>query len=100
MLPPLVDGGYHIIAELDSKQQVADSNRANNTVASGALIQVSVPTLTLGTSISGTITNGQDLYYRVLTTPGESVALAANVRRVDRGRVRSQLQPTAYAFVV
>jgi len=74
VVPNLADGNYHIIAELDSKQQVADSDRANTIVVSGNPIEISVPTLAADASVSGSISAGQDIYYQVTTSPGQSLS--------------------------
>ncbi len=75
-LPGVIDGNYHVLVEADSQKLVLDSNRSNNVVATPPL-SVSIPSLSLGTPVSGTIASGEDLYYRVTVPPGEDVQLAA-----------------------
>jgi RHS repeat-associated protein len=77
-LPALADGGYHVIVLADSRGLVPDPNRPNNTGVSSATIAVTVPVLTLGTPLTGTIANGQDLYYRLLLPPGQDVTITAD----------------------
>ncbi|HEV8060442.1 MAG TPA: CARDB domain-containing protein, partial [Gemmataceae bacterium] len=76
-LPGLAVGSYHVIVVVDSGLQVPDVNRANGTGVAPTELSTQPPTLTVGTSISGTIANGQDLYYRLNVAPGTSVVLGA-----------------------
>ena len=76
-VPAVNLGGYHVIVEADSGLQVPDINRANNTAVATAELSVQPPTLALGTTLSGTIANGQDLYYQVAVAPSTSVVLTA-----------------------
>ena len=76
-LPNLADGGYHIVVEVDSRDLVPDSNRSNNTGISSNAFHVSVPLLTIGAPITGTITEGQDIYYRLVVPPGQDLTIAA-----------------------
>jgi RHS repeat-associated protein len=77
-LPALADGGYHVIVLADSRGLVPDPNRANNTGVSTQTMAATVPTLTLGTPLTGTIANGQDFYYRVVASPGKDVTVEAD----------------------
>jgi RHS repeat-associated protein len=74
-LPSLNPGNYHVFVEVDSREQVPDENRANNVGVSNTTISLSVPALTQGTSVTGTITSGQSVYYSVTATPGETLAI-------------------------
>ncbi len=76
-VPGLAVGSYHVIVVVDSGLQVPDINRANGTGVAPTELSTQPPTLTVGTSISGTIANGQDLYYRLNVAPGTSVVLGA-----------------------
>jgi RHS repeat-associated protein len=77
-LPTLADGGYHVIVLADSRGLVPDANRPNNTGVSAATLAATVPALALGTPVTGTITNGQDIYYRVVVPPGQGVTFGAD----------------------
>ena len=77
-LPGASDGNYHIIVVADSRLQVPDVSRANNTVVSTASLVVKTPALLLGTPVSGTIADGQDVYYRLLVAPSQDVQIAAD----------------------
>jgi YD repeat-containing protein len=67
-----------VIVVADSRKQVPDTDRTNNTVASADLLSVSVPVLVLDQTVSGTIANGQDVYYRVDVPAGQDVRIAAD----------------------
>ena len=54
-LPNLIDQGYHVVVEVHSSGLVSDSDRANNTGISTNAFHVSVPLLTIGVPITGTI---------------------------------------------
>ncbi|MEO8495611.1 MAG: hypothetical protein ABI614_11115, partial [Planctomycetota bacterium] len=64
-LPPAADGDYRVLVVADSRMNVADSDRASNTRASSNLLHIDVPTLTVGAPSNGTITNGQEIYFRI-----------------------------------
>ncbi len=77
-LPALIDANYRVIIVADSRGLVSDADRRNNSGVSAQAMSVSVPLLTLGTPLNGSISPGQDLYFRVLVTPGADVTLAAD----------------------
>jgi RHS repeat-associated protein len=77
-VPNVANGNYHVILLVDSRGLVADLNRQNNTGVSTGVIQVNVPILTLGTPVSNTIANGQDIYYGLVLTPGADVTISAS----------------------
>ena len=68
-VPNLADGGYHVIVVVDSRGLVPDTKRSNNTGVSPNLLHVSVPLLTLGVPLTASITDAQDLYYRLSSHP-------------------------------
>src|SRR5262249_48135916 len=47
------------------------------TGVSAAVLSVSVPALTIGLPVSGSIGNGQDLYFRLTVPPAQDVMLSA-----------------------
>jgi RHS repeat-associated protein len=77
-LPGAMDGTYRILVVADSALQVPDFNRSNSILAGTTPLFVSVPALTIGTPVTRTIANGQDLYYRVNVPPGSDVKLTAD----------------------
>jgi hypothetical protein len=60
----------------DSRGELPDVDRANNKFASHAF-DVTVPTLVLGDSASGTIRSGQNIYYQLEIPPDTAVKLSA-----------------------
>ena len=76
-VPALPVGSYHVIVVVDSDLAVPDINRANNVGVATTELSTQPPLLTVGTPLSGTIANGQDLYYRLNVTPGTNVKLDA-----------------------
>ena len=54
-VPPLADASYRVLVLSDSRGLVPDANRANNVGFSASTIAVSVPSLPLGTTITGSI---------------------------------------------
>jgi hypothetical protein len=81
-VPNLVDGGYHIIVMADSRGLIPDSNRSNNTGISPNALHVSGPVLTVGVPITGTIKDGQDLYFHLVIPPGQTVMIGADFATV------------------
>ncbi len=77
-VPPLVDGAYRVIVLTDSRGLAPDSDRGNNMGVSAQAISVSVPLLTLGTPVTGSLAPGQDVYYRLLVAPGQDVTFRAD----------------------
>jgi RHS repeat-associated protein len=78
-LPPLTDGNYKVIVLVDDRRLVPDANRANNTGVSAGALTVSTPTLSLGTTASGTIASGQDVYYHLNLGAGKDVTVTATL---------------------
>jgi RHS repeat-associated protein len=76
ILPNVIDGDYHVIVVADSSGEIADTNRTDNTLASNAVIHVTVPTLTLGTPTTGVLTDNQDKLFRVDISSNGDVILA------------------------
>src|SRR5689334_21128130 len=73
--PGVTPGAYRIIVVADSRETLIDTDRTNNTTASASLITVAAQPLLLGQAVSGTIANGQDLYYRLDLATGRNVVL-------------------------
>jgi RHS repeat-associated protein len=76
-LPGVNTGEYHVIVVADGRSFVPDTNRPNNTLASPATVSVTVPVINIGQQVNGTITNGEDIYYRVDLPPGKTVRVGA-----------------------
>jgi RHS repeat-associated protein len=77
-LPGAIPGDYHVIVICDSRGQVPDVNRANNTLASTRVMHVDMTALTPEVPFMGTIGNGQDEYFRVALPAGNSDRITAS----------------------
>ena len=76
-VPALVPGNWNVLVVADSHYSVADQDRANNTQAATAPLQVTLPAATLGTPIDGSFTAlGQDRYYQVTVPADGSLVLS------------------------
>ena len=77
-LPAMAPGYYYVVVEVDSRYRVADEDRANNTLAAmTGQLDVSVPALTLGQSLSDSFTAAnQNRYYQVTVPAGGSLSVA------------------------
>ncbi len=77
-LPALAPGYYYVLVEVDSLYQVADEDRANNTLAAATgQLDASVPALTLGKNFNDSFTAAdQDRYYQVTVPAGGSLSVA------------------------
>jgi RHS repeat-associated protein len=78
-LPAANEGSYHVVLVADSRGLVPDVNRVNNVLVSADQIQLSVPVLTPGSPVSGTIQSGQDIYYRLDAQAGHNYQIAASL---------------------
>ncbi len=76
-LPAANPGEYHVIVVADERSFVPDTNRSNNMVTAAATLNVTVPALTIGQPVNGTIRNGQDIYYRVDLPPGKTFRIGS-----------------------
>ena len=76
-----------MIAEIDSKGLVPDVNRANNVAASSNPINVALPSAPLGQTVSGTIANGQDVYYQITVPAGQDLAINASFAALQGGEL-------------
>ncbi|NCT62651.1 MAG: hypothetical protein GPJ03_06150, partial [Microcystis aeruginosa G13-01] len=74
-LPGLAVGDYHLIIRSDIRNQVFESNDANNLKASLDQVDVDVERLNLGTASTGTLAQGQGFYYRFNGTAGQTIRL-------------------------
>ena len=77
-LPALAPGNYYVIVRADIRDNVRETNKANNEFASPGTIALNLPSLPLNTPTSGTIANTQDEYFRVDVTAGEDLLLSAS----------------------
>ncbi len=76
-LPGVVDGNYRVIVIADSRGNVGDSNRTNNTLASTEVISVDLPVLAFDTLTPLTIDTNEDIYLRLNVPFGGDVLVTA-----------------------
>jgi RHS repeat-associated protein len=76
-LPGLAQSGYRVLVLADSRGLVPDVNRANNLGFSASSLPVTLPILTVGTPVNGTIKDGEDRYYRLVAAPGQDLTISA-----------------------
>lgn len=74
-LPGVTPGTYKLIVRTDVRNQVRETNDANNTFAGVDRFTVDVPALALGTPAAGTLADGQAAYYRVDVAAGEALVV-------------------------
>lgn len=77
-VPALAPGNYDILVQVDSLYSVADPDRSNDTsLATTGLLNVTLPSLTLGTPRSDAFTGAnQDKYYQVTVPAGGTLKIA------------------------
>ncbi|MCX5951905.1 MAG: DUF6531 domain-containing protein, partial [Cyanobacteria bacterium] len=74
-LPGVATGDYYVIVRSDIRNYIPESNEANNLKASLDDFAVDVESLELGTPDTGTLGQGQSVYYRVDVPAGETLLL-------------------------
>ena len=88
-LPPLKDGNWRIIVRPDLFNEVYEGpitytetglniapGEANNRLASGSTLQVTVPTLAVASPLDTTLSTGQSRLYKVSVAPGETLRVS------------------------
>ncbi|HEX3150377.1 MAG TPA: RHS repeat-associated core domain-containing protein [Gemmataceae bacterium] len=77
-LPGVAAGNYYVFVRVDADGAVADVDRADNFAVAGSTFSVTEPpSIALGTPTNGTITAGQNLWYRVAAPGGTGLQLSA-----------------------
>jgi Ca2+-binding RTX toxin-like protein/subtilase family serine protease len=74
-LPGVVPGDYQVIVRSDIRNNIAESNEANNVSASLDKVTTDATLLQLGTPVTGALGQGQAVYYRVDVQEGETLQL-------------------------
>ena len=99
-VPGLAPDNYYVIVLADSRGLVPEANRATAELASTNPVQVTIPTLAVGTPVSGTIASGQDVYYQVTLAAGQDVAITAGLGALLGGElyVGYQFVPTSSSY--
>jgi RHS repeat-associated protein len=96
---PSVAAGYQVVVVVDSRLAVSDTNRANN-VGSSAEVNASLPSLAIGTTTSGTISDQQDVLYKLALTAGQTAVLTSTFAVVAEAEVYVSFAaiPSAVAY--
>lgn len=74
-LPGVTPGEYYVIVRSDILNQIPESDKNNNVSASVDRFELNVPALTLGTPVSGTLSQSQGVYYRVTVPAGQTLLI-------------------------
>jgi Ca2+-binding RTX toxin-like protein/subtilase family serine protease len=77
-LPGVVPGNYQVIVRSDIRNNVAESNETNNLSVSPDKVTTNAQLLQLGASTTGSLGQGQAVYYRVDVKEGETLQLNFN----------------------
>ena len=92
---PAAAGTYEVVVVIDSTLAVPDTNRATLVGASSPIVS-SLPALTLGGSVTGTLSAGEDLLYTLNIPGGTDVRVSAVLQapaitdlEISRGAVPS-----------
>ncbi|MCA9062517.1 MAG: hypothetical protein KDA96_05645 [Planctomycetaceae bacterium] len=64
-IPGVFPGDYHVIVVVDSRGNSPDAQRSNNTLVSTDPVTVDIPALSAGVPFNGSISAGEELYFRV-----------------------------------
>ena len=91
-LPVLVPGSYHVFVVTDSRDQVPDTNRANNVASAAATLSASIHVLTPGSPITGTLAPGQSLYYQINVPAGPAEQITGDFAAAGAGAVYAAFQ--------
>ena len=85
--PAVLPGNYQIVVQVDSDNQVADSDPANNTVASSGTVAIGYPTVSPGNPTSSTIQAGQSEYFEIDPAAGSDVTLTTQLGEIGTANV-------------
>lgn len=75
-LPGLVAGNYHVIIRTDIRNNIPEVDEHNNIGASLDRVDIDADRLTLGVPSSGTLGQGQSVYYRIDVGAGQTLKVA------------------------
>ena len=74
-LPGLLPGSYHGLVRTNVRKTLREAATENNVGFSESPMQVELPELAIGATVSMTMTAGQSRYYRVPAPPGQDLTL-------------------------
>ncbi len=100
-VPGLAPDDYYVVVLADSLGLVPELNRTNTELASTNPVQLTVPTLTLGSPKSGTVGNGQEVYYQITVPAGQDLSINASFAALQGGElyVGYQSVPTTSSYL-
>ncbi|WP_198648553.1 CARDB domain-containing protein, partial [Cyanothece sp. BG0011] len=75
VVPGVNLGDYHVIVRSDIRNQVPEVDESNNVGVSGEQVTLDVEVLTLDTPDTGTLAQGQAIYYRFDANAGQAIRL-------------------------
>jgi subtilase family serine protease len=75
-LPGIDPGQYHVIVRTDIRNNILETNEANNLLVSPGVISVGIPDLPIGVTVTTPLVNGRSLFYHVSTPAGASLRLS------------------------
>jgi subtilase family serine protease len=75
-LPGVVPGEYQVIVRSDIRNYLGESNEANNLSVSSNKISVDAEAIQLGTAVSGSLKQGQAVYYKIEVAEGETLQIS------------------------
>lgn len=83
-LPAVLPGEYYVIVRTDVRNFVRENDETNNAGASSAKVKLDVPELTLGVAQSGTLSFGQERYYKVNAPANETLRFTLDGNRDNK----------------
>ncbi len=74
-LPGVAPGSYYVILRANILNNFREATQGNNLSASPTRTAIDAPALTLGTPVSGTLAQGQSVYYKVVVSAGQTLQI-------------------------
>jgi hypothetical protein len=99
-VPSLPEGEYFLILTTDARSVAPDVDRSNNRAVSSSTIELEIASLALETPITGTIQQGQDIFYKLQLPAGTDVFLNGEFENANAAEflVRFNALPTRSTF--
>ncbi len=88
-VPAVRDGIYYVIVVADSGLSVPEAVRSDSIATSVAPLAVSTPVITVGSTVSGSLAQNQDIYYQVNELPDTIVVVSVTFATAIEGDVLS-----------
>lgn len=74
-MPPVETGTYYVIVRADARNNIRESNEANNVTSSISSTTINIANLTLGVALNTSLVTAQERYYSILNTPADETML-------------------------